>query len=156
MTVVFCAAVWYCYICTSTDLFDLPDQASTDLHHIRYYTPVRKYADYTSVNEIQPADVSISATMDNGNRRSVTVTLENRSAFPAVFIRLNLVHQNKDATPGHFKWAHVTPVKWSDNYVTLWPHEKMNLSVEVVDGAENPHMLLVHGKNVHETEIPIA
>lgn len=93
--------------------------------------------------------------MDNGNRRSVTVTLENRSLFPAVFIRLNLVHQNKDSKPGHFKWAHVTPVKWSDNYITLWPHERMVLSVDVVDGAEDPAKLLVHGKNVHETEIPI-
>lgn len=134
---------------------DLPDQASTDLLHTRYYTPVRKYADYTSLNKIQPADVSVSATMDNGNRRNVSVTLENRSPFPAVFIRLNLVHQNKNTTPGHFKWAHVTPVKWSDNYVTLWPHERTILYVDVAEGAEHPDMLLVHGKNVHETEIPI-
>lgn len=93
--------------------------------------------------------------MDKGNRRSVTVTLENRSPVPAVFIRLNLVHQTRSATPGHSKWAHVTPVKWSDNYVTLWPHEKMVLYVDVLEGAEDPGMLLVHAKNIPETEIPI-
>lgn len=104
---------------------------------------------------MQIADVSISARLDSANRRSVTVTLENRSPFPAIFIRLNLVHQNKSTTPGHFKWAHVTPVTWSDNYVTLLPHEKMVLHVDVGDGAEEPGMLLAHGKNIHETEIPI-
>lgn len=93
--------------------------------------------------------------MDKGNRRSVTVTLGNRSAFPAVFIRLNLVHQNRNATPGKYKWAHVAPVKWSDNYITLWPHEKMVLHVDVGKGAEDPDMLLVHAKNILETELPI-
>lgn len=93
--------------------------------------------------------------MDKGNRRSFTVTLDNHSAFPAVFIRLNLVHQNRNATPGQYKWAHVTPVKWSDNYITLWPHEKMVLHVDVGEGAEDPDMLLVHAKNIPETELPI-
>ena len=134
---------------------NLLDQASTDGFHIRYYTPVRNYADYKSLNRIQPANVSVSATMGKGNRRSVTVTLENRSPFPAVFIRLNLVHQNKKATPGNSNWAHVTPVKWSDNYVTLWPHERMVLHVDVMKGAEDPDTLLVRGKNTHEIEIPL-
>lgn len=133
----------------------MPKQTSTDLLHFRYYTPVRKYADYTSLNHIQRANVSISAMTDKGNRRSVTVTLENRSTFPAVFIRLNLVHQNKNATPGQYKWAHVTPVKWQDNYITLWPHEKMVLDVNVGESAENPDMLLVQAKNIPETEIRI-
>lgn len=93
--------------------------------------------------------------MDKGNGRGVTVTLENRSTFPAVFIRLNLVHQSKKTTPGNFKWAHVTPVKWSDNYITLWPHEKMSLHVDVMEGAEDPDTLLIQGKNIREIEIPI-
>lgn len=93
--------------------------------------------------------------MNKDNRRRVTVTLGNRSSFPAVFVRLNLVHQSRSATPGHSKWAHVTPVKWSDNYVTLWPHEKMVLHVDLADGAEDPCLLLVHAKNIPETEIPI-
>lgn len=133
----------------------LAHQALTYFLNIRFYTPVREYADYTSLNRTQAADVSVSATTDKGNRRKVTVTLENRSPFPAVFIYLNLVHQNKTATPGRFKWEHVTPVKWSDNYVTLWPHEKMVLEVDVMQGAENPDTLLVSGKNTHETEVPI-
>lgn len=131
-------------------------QPSAYLLKNRFHTPVREYADYTSLNRIQTANVSVLATTDNGNRRKVTITLENRSPFPAVFIRLNLVHHNKTATPGNFMWAHVTPVKWSDNYVTLWPHEKMVLHVDVMQGAEDPDTLLVHGKNTHETEIPIV
>lgn len=134
----------------------MPKQTSTDLLHFRYYTPVRKYADYTSLNQIQRGNVSISATVGKGTRRSVTVTLDNHSALPAVFMRLNLVHQNRNATTGQYKWAHVTPVKWSDNYVTLWPHEKMVLHVDVGEGAEDPDMLLVHAKNIPETELQIT
>lgn len=31
----------------------------------------------------------------------------------------------------------------------------MLLHVDMVEGAEDPDMLLVHAKNIHETEIPI-
>ncbi|POS76879.1 exo-beta-D-glucosaminidase [Diaporthe helianthi] len=120
-----------------------------------FYTPVQEYADYTSLNRIQPANVSVLAAADDGNRRKVTVTLKNRSSIPAVFIRLNLVHRDQTSTPGNYKWAHVSPLKWSDNYITLWPHEEMILRVDVMPGAENPDTLLVHGKNTHEFEVPI-
>ncbi|KAI3397439.1 hypothetical protein diail_10770 [Diaporthe ilicicola] len=94
--------------------------------------------------------------MDLVSRRSVTVTLQNRSSFPAIFMGLNLVHTSKIATPGRVKWAHVAPVKWSDNYVTLWPHEEMVLHTDLMEGARNPDTLLVHGRNAHKMEIPIA
>lgn len=88
--------------------------------------------------------------------RRVTVTLENLSPFPAVFIRLSLVQQSKNEIPGQLKWAHVTPLKWSDNYVTLWPHEKMVLYADVMKELQDANAVLVHGKNVHEIEIPIG
>lgn len=84
------------------------------------------------------------------------MTLDNRSAFPAVFIRLILVCQTKNATPGQYKWTHVTPVKWSDNYITIWAHEKMVLHVDVGEDAEDPDMLLIQAKNIPETEVPIT
>ncbi|KAG8160920.1 hypothetical protein KVR01_009184 [Diaporthe batatas] len=121
-----------------------------------FYTPVREYADYTSLNQIQPANVSVFAAADDGNRRKVIVTLKNRSPFPAVFIRLDLVHRDKTSRTGNFKWAPVSPLKWSDNYITLWPHEEMVLHVDVMSGAESPDRLLVHGKNTDEVEIPIV
>lgn len=136
--------------------YALAYQASTYLLNIRLYTPVREYADHTSLNQIQLANVSVSAAADDANRRKVIVTLNNRSPFPAVFMRLDLVHRDISLTPGNFKWASVSPLKWSDNYVTLWPHEEMVLHVDVMPGAESPSTLLVHGKNTHEVEVPIV
>lgn len=88
-----------------------------------YTTPVTEYADYTSLFDMEEATVKASATAVKGSSRTGgvhKVTLENESEVPAFFIRLNLVDdQGKD----------VNPVTWSDNYVTLWPGEKMELTV---------------------------
>jgi exo-1,4-beta-D-glucosaminidase len=131
----------------------LATQDLTFFSNTRYYTPVSEYADYTWLDRAQPANVSVSATKDNDKK--VAVALENHSSYPAVFIRLNLVRQSKTVTPKHSRWEHVTPVKWSDNYVTLWPHEKMVLQVDVMQTAQNPDTLLVSSKNTHDIEVPI-
>ncbi|KAI0203886.1 family 2 glycoside hydrolase [Astrocystis sublimbata] len=112
-----------------------------------YFTPVTDYADYTALNKLESADVSVSirapkypaAAMSKGE---TTVILENKSAVPAFFVSLNLVDEaGKD----------VLPVFWSDNYVTLWPHEKLELNVRG-KGAAAVH---VSGKNVESAKVSI-
>ncbi|KAF4124727.1 exo-1,4-beta-D-glucosaminidase [Geosmithia morbida] len=109
-----------------------------------YHTPVDGYADLTSLFSMDEAHVNTlaartSTTKDATERdgASYTVTLENTSTVPAFFIRLNLV----DADGGD-----VTPVIWSDNYVTLWPGETMKLRVD--DGKGAGAAVLVDGVNV--------
>lgn len=85
-----------------------------------YYTPVTEFVDFKALTKLPPADVSVTAGS------MPTVVLENKSDHPAFFIRLNLVDaQGND----------VLPVLWSDNYVTLWPKEKLELQVEGVGAA---------------------
>lgn len=119
-------------------------------------TPVNKYADFTSLSKLQIANVSVTARRADSGGRSITVRLENLSQIPAVFIRLDLVAINYKANKGHYKWSNVVPLKWSDNYMTLWPGEKLDLGVTPMEGAAEPDMLLVSGRNLCETEVPIT
>jgi exo-1,4-beta-D-glucosaminidase len=96
-----------------------------------YYTPTAYYANYTALQTMAKADVAVTAS---GNK----ITLDNRATVPAVFIRLNLV----DSTG-----SDILPVEWSDNYVTLWPKEKLELTVEY-EGAVGGARIQVSGRNI--------
>ena len=85
-----------------------------------FYTPVTKYSDYTALNKLSTANVRASVSK-NTPADSAAITLENLSSGPAFFISLNLVDDTgKD----------VLPLTWSDNYVTLFPKEKVTLTVD--------------------------
>ncbi|KAF2179817.1 glycoside hydrolase family 2 protein [Zopfia rhizophila CBS 207.26] len=104
-----------------------------------YHTPTTSYADFTALNNLTLANVSISATSDR-------VTLENKSGIPAVFIRLSLV--NGDGND-------VLPVFWEDNYVTLWPGEKMDIGLKY-DEKYGGVKVKVDGKNVGEKVVEVT
>ncbi|KAK7756780.1 hypothetical protein SLS62_001223 [Diatrype stigma] len=107
-----------------------------------YHTPVEDFADFTALGSLRPAKVSIEVLrLDDGGGQS-TVVLENHSSLPAFFVRLNLVDKHGNG---------VAPVFWSDNYVTLWPHEKLELTVEGRGG----HGVHISGKNVASARIPL-
>jgi exo-1,4-beta-D-glucosaminidase len=91
-----------------------------------FYTPVSKWADFTALNSMKKASVSV--TLSGSGSGGLKVALENKASVPAFFIRLNLVDGSGND---------VTPVIWSDNYVTLWPKEKLVLGVSHSGGAEN-------------------
>ncbi len=83
-----------------------------------FSTPVSEWANFTALNTMKAA--SVSATVESSSSTSSSVTLENTADVPAFFIRLNLVDASGDD---------VNPVLWTDNYVTLWPKEKLSLEV---------------------------
>ncbi|KAI1341461.1 glycoside hydrolase family 2 protein [Xylariaceae sp. FL0016] len=107
-----------------------------------FFTPVTKYADFTTLNKLADAEVSVSATASTSAVDTKMIVLENKSSSPAFFIRINLV--DKDGND-------VLPVFWSDNYVTLWPHEKLELEVEGKGAAA----VQISGKNVAKTELKL-
>jgi exo-1,4-beta-D-glucosaminidase len=98
-----------------------------------YHTPVVEYANLTALFTMDNASVSATASnAGSSNSSSVdnsgkALTLENTSDIPAVFIRLRLVQDDVEVETAY----------WNDNYVTIWPHEKLEVSVnwEVTDGA---------------------
>lgn len=107
-----------------------------------YHTPVSEWADFTALDDLETA--AISAKAAPGAEEKWRVTIENKADVPAFFVRLNLV----DADGGD-----VNPVFWSDNYVTLWPKEKLDLEVSGGKGAAG---IQISGKNVEETKISLS
>jgi exo-1,4-beta-D-glucosaminidase len=100
-----------------------------------YHTPVSRFSDYTSLFSTETT--VFKASVEGGGGEGYRVVLENKSGVPAVFIRLNLVDGDGED---------VNSVTWSDNYVTLWPGEKMELSVHGWDGGGAK--VLLDGVNV--------
>ncbi|KAL1860731.1 hypothetical protein VTK73DRAFT_7202 [Phialemonium thermophilum] len=111
-------------------------------HSDWYFTPVSKYADFTALDSLETAHVAVSAA-PAGSSSSWKVRLENKADVPAFFVRLNLV----DAAG-----SDVNPVIWSDNYVTLWPKETLELEVSGSRGAA----VEVSGKNVAAAKVSLA
>lgn len=100
-----------------------------------YHTPVEEFADFSALDDLRPAKVSVRASDFDHQGSESTVVLENHSSVPAFFISLNLVDAHD---------RDVAPVFWSDNYVTLWPHEKLELKVRGHGG----NAVQISGKNV--------
>ncbi|RKU45329.1 hypothetical protein DL546_007574 [Coniochaeta pulveracea] len=102
-----------------------------------YYTPVTSFADFSSLSRLPKATVStMLSSSANGN--GLRVIVKNTASVPAFFIRLNLVAGGGED---------ITPVLWSDNYVTLWPKEELELSVSWTGGAR-PTAVQFSGWNV--------
>lgn len=106
-------------------------------HSTWYHTPVKPYADMTALQNMATAQVSTTLNMDVDTWMSVT--LENESDVPAFFIRLNLVDGEGED---------VVPVMWSDNYVTLFPRERLELVVEWPARSRKDVAVQVSGSNI--------
>jgi len=106
-----------------------------------FYTPVSSYADYTALNSLKPADVAVS-TRKTGE--GVTAVLENKSKWPAVFIKLNLAGEEGEELG---TWL------WDDNYFSLLPGEK----AEIYGRGEAAYgkRVEVSGRNVKPSYVPI-
>ncbi len=109
-----------------------------------YTTPVKTYADFTSLRKMPPARVSASMTIARATTRDeVRVTLTNPGKTIAFFVRLQVM---KGRTG-----EEVLPVLWSDNYVTLLPGETrvVTATFSPADVGPSRPALVVTGWNVH-------
>lgn len=107
-----------------------------------YHTPVTKYADYRALNGLSPAEVQGAMhRLPSGvlGQTRMRVLLENRSTVPAFFLRLTVLNKRSR--------EEIAPVYWSDNYVTLMPKEKIELTVGF-EGALRNRRVEISGRNV--------
>ncbi|KAJ5163941.1 Glycoside hydrolase family 2 immunoglobulin-like beta-sandwich [Penicillium coprophilum] len=120
-----------------------------------FTTPVTKFAQYTKLQTLTPATLKASlqdmpmqtlevkSPADDGLTHA-EVLLENESAGPAVFIRLNAINTLDN--------TEIAPVYWSDNYVTLWPKEQLRLTVSFKGDIKNT-LIEVTGRNVEKVTL---
>jgi exo-1,4-beta-D-glucosaminidase len=84
-----------------------------------YTTPTASYADFTALSNLPKVKLNVSSRTERNGGDAVThVTLENPSKSLAFFVRLKV---NKGG-------EEILPVMWQDNYVSLLPGEKRDLT----------------------------
>jgi len=86
-----------------------------------YTTPTASYADYTSLAQLPKVKLKTSSHSERKGEETVThVSVENPSKAVAFFVRLKLAK----AKGGD----EILPVVWEDNYVSLLPGERREIS----------------------------
>jgi exo-1,4-beta-D-glucosaminidase len=84
-------------------------------------TPTDSFADYTALAELPKVKLQVSERTERKGEESIThVTLENPGKTLAFFIRLKV---NKGS-----HGEEILPVVWQDNYISLLPGEKREIS----------------------------
>jgi exo-1,4-beta-D-glucosaminidase len=86
-----------------------------------YYTPTRQFADLTALGKLPRTTLKVSAASERRGKEGITrVHLENTGRALAFFVHLK-VTTGKDGDE-------ILPVLWEDNYVSLLPGEKREIS----------------------------
>ncbi|HXM65366.1 MAG TPA: glycoside hydrolase family 2 protein [Candidatus Acidoferrum sp.] len=108
-----------------------------------WMTPTDSFADYTALSQLPKVKLKVTTLTERKADESVThVTLENPGQNLAFFVRLKL---DKSANG-----EEILPVLWEDNYVSLLPGEKREVTATYRTseaGTEKP-VLKVTGWNV--------
>jgi exo-1,4-beta-D-glucosaminidase len=115
------------------------------------YTPQNAYADLSGLNTLPPVTLAVRSSLSQEGKESVVhAFVENPSSSLAfmVHLRVSKGSSGKDAAP----------IFWDDNYVSLMPLEKRELSARFESDKNNGDglMLTVDGWNVVAASSPIA
>ena len=113
-----------------------------------YMTPVRSYADFTTLRGIPAAAVTATARFSaRAGAGAAQVTLRNVGRSIAFFMRLQVVGRDG---------AEVVPVLWEDNYLSLLPGETrvVTATYRARDLGGAPPHVVVSGWNVARTAAP--
>lgn len=109
-----------------------------------WMTPTESYADFTALSQLAKVKLKVIDRTERKGEESVTrVTVENPSKSLAFFVRLKV---DKGVNR-----EEILPVIWEDNYISLLPGEKRELTATYRTselGGEKP-VVEVSGWNVH-------
>jgi exo-1,4-beta-D-glucosaminidase len=84
-------------------------------------TPTESFADYTALAQLPKVKLKSSARTERKGEDSIThVTIENASKSLAFFVRLK-VNRGEHG-------EEILPVIWEDNYISLLPGEKREVT----------------------------
>ncbi|MBZ5572486.1 MAG: glycosyl hydrolase family 2 [Acidobacteriia bacterium] len=87
-----------------------------------YTTPTISYADFAALSQLPKVKLKVSSQTQREGERAITrATLENPSHSLAFFVRLKV----KKGLHGE----EILPVLWEDNYISLLPGEKREVTV---------------------------
>jgi exo-1,4-beta-D-glucosaminidase len=108
------------WLSTQGDTLDKPREGSD-----WYYTPTKQFADFKALSTLPPVKLNVRADSSRRRKQGVThVTIENPSKSLAFFIHLKV----KDPTITGNRDNEILPIIWEDNYFSLLPGEKREVS----------------------------
>ena len=116
-----------------------------------YYTPVTSYADMTQLEKLPPVKLAVSGrAVRRGGQEVARVTITNSSRSLAFFVHLQIKQGSSERD--------ILPVVWEDNYVSLLPGERRELTAtyKVKDIGNASPSLKVEGWNISPVKIPLA
>ncbi len=131
------------WLSTKPDTLGEPKEGSS-----WYYRPTEQFADFTALNNLPPVDLNVAARSERRQKQETTrVTVENPSKSLAFFVHLK-VNQGSG--------EEILPVLWEDNYFSLLPGEKRELSAsydaDQLQGAKP--VIELQGWNVRPKTVP--
>jgi len=86
-----------------------------------WMTPTRSFADYTTLTQLPKVRLKVAEhTERNGEDAITSVTLENPSSSLAFFVRVKVTRKDTN--------YEILPVVWEDNYISLLPGEKREVT----------------------------
>ena len=132
------------WLSTKPDVLDWANKLDT------VYTPQSAYADLTGLNSLKPAKVTLRATASReGTAQVVHVVVQNPGNSVAFMVHLRLANQNTSQD--------VVPIFWNDNYFSLLPGEKQELSARF-DGTHEvgPAVLTLDAWNVPREQVVLG
>ena len=93
------------------------------------YTPMKGFTDFSALNLLPASDVAMTYKMtDHGNETLLKVSLQNRASKIAFFLSLSLTDS---------KGATISPLFWDDNYLSLLPGERREITCIIPKNALN-------------------
>jgi len=128
-----------------------PDQLDWARKFEEVYTPQSAYADLSGLNTLPPVTLAVRSSLSQEGKEAVVHSfIENPSASLAFMVHLRLAEGGSGED--------VVPIFWDDNYVSLMPREKRELSARFESDKNNGNglVLTVDGWNVVTASSPVA
>ena len=121
---------------------------TSDWEHASWYlTPIASYADFTALNQLPKVTLTVdSQTKEQGEEQQTHVVVENPSSSLAFFLRLKV----NSCTDGE----EILPVVWQDNYFSLLPGEKREVTANYRVRGHVPVSVEVGGWNATQFSLP--
>jgi exo-1,4-beta-D-glucosaminidase len=124
------------WLSTQGDTLDKPKSGSD-----WYYTPTKQYADFKALSTLPPVKLNVVAKSErSGGEYATHVTVENPTKSLAFFVHLEV----KDSQTGE----EFLPVIWEDNYFSLLPGEKRDITATYTLPKYSKPIVQIDGWNV--------
>jgi exo-1,4-beta-D-glucosaminidase len=120
-----------------------------------FHTPNKAFSDLTALNSLPRVELRVAATAEVAGADRIThVTIENPTRHLAFAVHLKVVSPSRDP---EVPQGEVLPVLWQDNYISLLPGEKREITAtsRLSDAGPGPGLLEVDGWNVAPESVPV-